>query len=249
MWKCQCECGNFINVRSYDLKSGHTKSCGCFHKETAIINGQKVRKIPDISISTTRIYKIWQGMQTRCYNSKHMFYYDYGGRGITICDEWKNDVVVFYNWAITNGYQDDLSIDRKDNNGNYEPDNCQWVSYKEQTNNTSRNHFVTYNNKTQTVKQWSEELGINYYTLIHRLYDDWSVEKAFTKSTLIRNNTKYTFNNKTQTLTEWSEELGIARWVIDNRIRSGWPIEKVFTTPVEKRKPRKNKTTLSSGEI
>jgi len=249
MWKCQCDCGNFVIVNGRDLKNGHTKSCGCLFKITSVINGQKVRKIPDISISKTRLYNIWYGMKARCYNPKHIFYYDYGGRGITICNEWKNDVIVFYNWTIVNGYQDDLSIDRIDNDGNYEPDNCKWVSYKDQTNNTSRNHFETFNNKTQTMGQWATELEIDYSLLIHRLYAGWSVEKAFTEPILIRNNPKYTFDNKTQTLTQWSKELGIARWVINNRIRLGCPIEKVFTTPVEKRKPRKNKTTLSSGEI
>lgn len=161
------------------------KSCGCLHKETCVNNGKIVQKIPGLSISKTRIYKIWRSMLDRCYLDKHTYYKHYGGRGIIICDEWKNDVVNFYNWAINNGYQDNLTIDRKDNNGNYEPNNCKWSTIKEQHNNTSRNHYVTYLNKTQTVAQWSEELNINYRFLLKKINKGLTIEEIINKEKII----------------------------------------------------------------
>ena len=122
-WLCQCTCGNTVIVRSTCLNSGNTTSCGC--TEHRIKHG----------MSRSRIYRIWVGIKSRCNNEKHYWYSYYGGRGIQVCDEWKNDFISFYNWAINNGYQDNLSIDRINNNGNYEPTNCRWTTSKEQLEN------------------------------------------------------------------------------------------------------------------
>lgn len=132
-------------------------------------------------LNETRIYKTWVRMKVRCYNQNHDRYKNYGGRGITVCDEWKNDFKKFYEWAMKNGYSDDLTIDRIDVNGNYEPSNCRWITNKEQCNNRRNNHFITYNGKTQTVSEWAEEIGLDYNTLlvrINRLH--WDIEKALT---------------------------------------------------------------------
>lgn len=117
-------------------------------------------------------------MKQRCYNQKSPEYKWYGGKGIAVCDEWLHDFKAFYNWAITNGYADDLTIDRKDNSKGYSPDNCRWATNKEQHNNQSNNVKITYNNKTQTLKQWSEELNVNYSTLRMRIERGWSIERA-----------------------------------------------------------------------
>ena len=130
------------------------------------------------SESYYRIYRIWSGMKQRCYNQKSPEYKWYGGKGIAVCDEWLHDFKAFYNWAITNGYADDLTIDRKDNSKGYSPDNCRWATNKEQHNNQSNNVKITYNNKTQTLKQWSEELNVNYSTLRMRIERGWSIERA-----------------------------------------------------------------------
>ena len=120
-------------------------------------------------------------MKARCYNSNQWNYQYYGGRGIKVCDEWKNNYNSFYNWALENGYQDNLSIDRIDTNGNYEPSNCRWVTDKEQKNNTRRNHYITYKGKTQSMSKWAEEINISYTTLRSRINTNkWSIEKAFT---------------------------------------------------------------------
>jgi hypothetical protein len=128
----------------------------------------------------TRLYHIWFGMKARCYNANSENYKHYGGRGIKICDEWKNDFMKFYDWAIHNGYDDSLSIDRIDVNGNYTPDNCRWATAVEQAKN-KRKEFVmtlTYKNKTMTIKEWSKHLNIKEKTIRKRLESGWSVEKT-----------------------------------------------------------------------
>ena len=145
LYKCGF-CGTEFKTGSQDVKRGHTKSCGCYQKrrvsETHKTHGKR----------HTRLYKIWINMKKRTLNSKNKHYINYGGRGITICDEWKNDFMSFYNWAMENGYSDELSIDRIDNDGNYEPNNCRWTTrtiqnrnQRIQKNNTSGYKGVSYN--------------------------------------------------------------------------------------------------------
>lgn len=125
----------------------------------------------------TRIYEIWRGMKKRCYLKSHTHYSNYGGRGIKVCDEWKQSVKSFNDWAVTHGYRDDLTIDRIDNDGDYCPDNCRWVTYKEQMRNTKRNHFLTVKGVTKTIKDWAETVGINEQTLCERAKRGWTDEQ------------------------------------------------------------------------
>lgn len=166
---CRCSCGKEKIVYLKHLKSGASKSCG--HDKHKLMS--KVGKMNKISgLSDTRLYGIWQNMKKRCYNQEIPSYKNYGGRGITICKEWINDIKCFYDWAINNGYNDNLTIDRINNNGNYEPSNCRWVTAKVQANNRRKSictRYLTFNNKTQSAKEWSEELNINYSTLSCRI--------------------------------------------------------------------------------
>lgn len=175
MWKCQCDCGNFVFVPTFVLRGGKSKSCGCLKSERMIEHNTKH------NLCQTKLYRIWKGIKQRCLNANHKQYNDYGGRGITICDDWKNDYLSFYNWSIQNGYAENLTIDRIDNNGNYEPLNCRWVDRKIQNNNSRHNHLITYNGKTLTISQWAELYNLTYTCLKNRINRyKWSIEKALT---------------------------------------------------------------------
>lgn len=168
IYKCLCYCGKYVNVRYGNLTSGNTKSCGCFNSDCSSKRNSTHHK------THTRLYKIYYNMKTRCYNEHSTRYKNYGGRGIVVCDEWLNDFMSFCDWAYENGYDDTLTIDRIDNNKGYSPSNCRWVTNQEQSNNRRSNINITYNEKTQTMKQWAEELGINYNTLHMRHFRGWS---------------------------------------------------------------------------
>lgn len=124
----------------------------------------------------SRLYKIWEDMKSRCLNKNNKRYHSYRGRGISLCEQWYS-FPNFNNWALSNGYLDELTIDRENVNGNYEPDNCRWATQKEQANNRTTNVFITYNGETKTVMQWSESLGFGYHVLKNRLKRKWSVER------------------------------------------------------------------------
>ena len=129
IWNCICDCGNECNVSSHDLKSGNKKSCGCLQRERAKEASQTH------GLSKERIHKEWRGILHRCKNPSASHYENYGGRGITVCDEWKEDFMAFYEWSMQNGYADNLTLDRKDNDKGYSPDNCRWVTHMENCHN------------------------------------------------------------------------------------------------------------------
>lgn len=135
--------------------------------------------------SYTRLYSIWIAMRQRCLCPTSGSFPEYGGRPekpISICDEWRDSFECFRGWAVKNGYSDSLTIERNNVNGNYEPSNCCWATWKKQANNRRNSFFITAFNKTQTLELWSEECGINYQTLYSRLKNGWPVEKALTES-------------------------------------------------------------------
>jgi hypothetical protein len=173
-WLCRCDCGKEKIVRGYSLRLGDTKSCGCYHGET-IRKGNFVH-----GRSATRLYGIWNAVNSRCCNPNHEQFKDYGERGITVCYEWKT-FELFYEWAIANGYRDNLTIDRIDNDGNYCPENCRWAARKEQANNRRDTIKIEFNGETRALSMWSELVGIPRIALWKRIFQrGWSVEKALT---------------------------------------------------------------------
>ena len=168
-WICLCDCGNTKEALRGDLKMGKVKSCGCLKPESKTITH---------NLSKTRLYRIWCGMKTRCTNPNSVNYKNYGGRGVSICSDWLNNFESFYEWSVANGYNDELTLDRINNDGNYEPFNCKWPTYKEQSQNKRDVKLYTFNGKTQTQKEWSLELGGNPALIASRLSKGWSLERA-----------------------------------------------------------------------
>lgn len=175
LWLCRCECGNEVKVKSSNLNSGRSQSCGCLRVEHSIKAHQTHKK------SDTKLFAVWCSMRFRCNNPNDKSYHNYGARGIRVCDEWTNSFSSFYNWALSNGYNDGLTIDRINNDGNYEPSNCRWVSRKVQGNNSRKNRLITIDNETKTLSQWCEQLGLKYQTIEMRLYRGWDERRALGK--------------------------------------------------------------------
>jgi len=165
-WLFRCDCGNEIVCAACGVKSGNTKSCGCLKREKSHKTGVRTIKLihqNQITHNMTgkRIYRIYKNMKTRCYNPKTKCYPHYGGKGIKICNEWLNDPCTFINWALSHGYNDSLTIDRIDSDGDYCPENCRFITQAMQTQNTSRNRFIELNGVKKTVSQWAREYGIS----------------------------------------------------------------------------------------
>ena len=175
-YNCQCTCGKVIKISKGNLKRTH--SCGCYRKEWA------KRKLTTHGLRRSRFYKIWCEMKYRCTNPRSNSYLDYGGRGISVCDRWKRfeyfleDMFYSYIEHCVKFGAKNTTIDRKDVNSGYSLYNCKWSTMKEQLNNTRRNHYIEHNGKSQSLKMWSEELDLNYYTLKTRLSRGWSFEEA-----------------------------------------------------------------------
>lgn len=181
-WLCRCKCGNEKVILGKALRSGATVSCGCYHKEV-VSKGQTTH-----GGSKSRLFTIWQNVKRRCYNQNYKFYSYYGGRGISMCDEWRNDFVAFRDWANANGYDDSLTLDRIDTNGNYEPSNCRWATRKQQMNNNRRNHVYEIDGVSKTIAQWCEEYSVPHERVRRRVVNEgWDILSALTTPPLKRN--------------------------------------------------------------
>lgn len=173
LWLCKCDCGIEVTERGSQLRNGKVKSCGCLKREQFIKMVTKHGFRDD-----ENIYRHWLNMRNRCNNTRYSKYHLYGGRGIKVCKEW-DDYDEFRKWSLKNGYKEGLTLDRINTNGDYEPTNCRWVNWKTQQNNKRNNHYITYNNETHTMMEWSEIRNINYSTLRNRINTyKWSIGRA-----------------------------------------------------------------------
>jgi hypothetical protein len=170
VWRCQCDCGAFPTIKSVSLTSGRTRSCGCLAREMA------AKRLTTHGMCGTKIHQVWRGMLQRCGDPNYPRYADHGGRGITICDRWRS-FDAFY--ADMGDVPPGLSIDRIDNNGNYEPGNCRWATAKTQNANKRNTKMVTLDGKTQTVADWCRHFGVSPSAVCRREQRGWPVERWF----------------------------------------------------------------------
>lgn len=177
-------------------------------------------------------FNTWVNIRQRCYNKNHPQYKDYGGRGILVCDRWLESFENFYNDMGEKPFKK-ATLERKNTNGNYTPDNCKWATFKEQQNNRRNNRIVEYDGKKQTLQQWADEYNIDSDIVRSRIdRDGWDLYKALT----INYEERYIeYDNKKLRLFEWALELNISQKILSNRISAGWSIEKAFKTPIKKR--------------
>lgn len=180
LWLCKCECGNESIVRSGKLMNGHTQSCGCLQKERCITTHTTHSLSRDQKGNRSKLYHVWDGIKQRCSNPKSTFYQDYGGRGILVCEEW-NDYPNFHEWATGNGYREGLTIERKDVNKGYSPDNCCWITRLQQSRNKRNSCKLTFRGKTKLLIDWAQEIGVDSAALRLRMKRGWSVEKTLTQ--------------------------------------------------------------------
>lgn len=170
----KCDCGNIREVEHSNLVNGHTASCGCkkieFSSKINLIHG----------LSKTPLYAVYKGIKARCYNKKSQFYHYYGGRGITMCQQWRTSYITFYNWCVENGYKKELQIDRRDNNGNYEPSNCRFVTPRVNSINRRNVHFIEYNGQQVPLIDLWVKSPVGRKAFYHRLKSGWSLDKALT---------------------------------------------------------------------
>jgi hypothetical protein len=175
LWRCRCDCGNEIIAPCKKLNEGMKKSCGCLgngiHPRTSKIKRNGIY---------ARLHRIWSGMKRRCYSKNTINYASYGGKDITLCEEWRHNFTSFCEWAMANGYNDSLSIDRIDSNGNYCPENCQWATRQEQSANRKSVVLIEYNGEKMTSADWSKKIGGNSGLVGRRLKIGWSIERAIT---------------------------------------------------------------------
>lgn len=187
-WLCKCSCGRERIVTRAHLKQGGTKSCGCYKREKLIENGQRSgigersRKHGDFG---TKLYSIWAGVKRRCQNPNTKHYSDYGGRGIRLCDDWQ-DYINFKKWALASGYADGMSIERIDVNSGYCPENCKWIPRRDQALNRRSSIRLEYGNRSFTVKEAAEALGMKERTVMGRVERGWTAEQIF-ETKLLKN--------------------------------------------------------------
>ena len=170
---CKCKCGAVASVRSDMLKSGRSLSCGCLKKE------KLSKRVTTHGMTNTPLHKVWLSLKQRCINPNNKRFKYYGEKGVTVCKEWQDNFLEFYNWSMKNGYKKGMTIDRIDNDGNYCPSNCRYITNKQQQFNRSNNRYITVNDVTLTVTEWSEMMKIRRDKLNWRLNNGWEVKDLF----------------------------------------------------------------------
>lgn len=217
MYLCECDCGNFITVRGISLRNGDCKSCGCLRKEISS-KGNSTH-----GHSNERLFNVWRCMIRRCYDVNHSSYHRYGGRGIKICDNWLNNYESFKNFMLDNGYPEDAgsyeySIDRLNNDGNYEPSNCRVVTAKIQSLNKSNNHRVSFKGEEMTITEAAQKCGLTNKQVFNRIDKGWDIKRALTQP--LTQAHIYLASGQKHTISEWAKIMGVTDAVIRGRLKT-----------------------------
>ena len=238
VWLCQCDCGKTKKVNGAELRSGDTQSCGCLHKDAVTLWASHLNR--KHGESRLPLYSCWRNMVKRCTDSHNRQFPNYGGRGITVCDEWRNSYEEFRDWALQNGYSPNLQIDRIDNDMGYSPINCRFVNKVTNANNKSNNRVETYSGVTDTLANLCRAFGANYRNVSSRLRLGYSIEEAFERPYRKQEIKDLSVNGVTRPIGEWCREYGIPANVVRERIRRGWTPEKALITPKRNHKKKEN---------
>lgn len=233
-WLCRCDCGTLKVIRQRQLRSGRTRSCGCIRGDSVARHGyaRRGQKPPE--------YRTWVQIHSRCNNPNVKGYANYGGRGIQVCSRWSGKAG-FKNFLADMGQRpsDKHTIERKDVDGPYSPENCRWATHKEQGANTRRTRLVTYQGETLCISEWERRYGFPRSALQSRLRQGWSMDEAL--STPITPLRTVTFRGETKRICEWAKITGLPRRTIQARLNLGWPAEKALTLPAHKGKHLKHR--------
>lgn len=229
-WFCQCACGTFREIDGGNLTSGHTESCGCANVGRSPTNKTH-------GMSETRVFRIWHNMLRRCYDSRREYYRNYGARGVTVCDRWRES---FENFLADMGMppSDEHTLERKEGHLGYEPSNCCWATRTEQANNRRTNVRLTFQDRTMTIAEWARELGIGDSTIRFRLKNGWSVERALTTPAVAYERTMgpLTHEGTTLPLAEWARRFGFKDGTLRMRLRQGFTLQEALTMPLHGRR-------------
>lgn len=234
---CLCECGTAKLVKMSHLIDGRTKSCGCFHSEQSSKRTKMLHETGRINTVThgyakSKIYGVYYSMIRRCSNPKANAYKDYGGRGIKVCGRWMASFENFFEDMGTPKPKE--TIERLNNALGYCKENCEWATRKIQQNNRRNNHNITFAGKTQTLTQWSEEIGIHHNTLFERIKRGLPVEEVLSPKLI--SNRKYEFDGEVLSANGWCKKLNLNLNTFNERIRQGWSMEEIARTPVLRRR-------------
>lgn len=232
-WNCRCDCGSELVVQAAALKCGHTRSCGCLKIEQTIAMSTKHGHATK---GISRTYRTWAAMISRCSDQNANGFRHYGGRGISVCQEWRE----FSNFVRDMGEKPHgMSLDRIDVNGNYEPGNCRWATLNQQARNRRDSRCLTYRGETKSVHDWAEENGLPVRALVHRLNAGWSTEDALSKpSDGAANKPNLRFiehNGECLSISEWSRRSGVKLTTLFYRLNAGWPMERILSEGVSSR--------------
>ncbi len=222
-WSCLCDCGNETTVRSTSLRKGGTRSCGCFKRDMETTHGD----------TGSPEHETWMRMTSRCRYTKTRAFHRYGGRGIKVCKRWG----VYENFLADMGRRPSAkhSLDRIDNDGNYEPTNCRWATQREQVHNSSSVRLITYGGQTLCVTDWAKKIGLKRETLFGRLRK-WSLEDALTRPDSSRR--LLTYKGETMSVTDWAKKFGLRHACLTHRLHRGWSLEEALTKPSHTTAPR-----------